>query len=83
MTTYISDRVLTTRKRHLCNVCDQMVEKGESCHSYTGADDGIFTVHYHHMCWSYTRGWDYWDWQQFCGGADRREVAALIIAGTY
>ena len=83
MTTYISDKVVIPRKRHICAVCDWWIPKGESCHTYVGVEDGIQRSYYHHMCWSYTMRWDHDNWYYFNGGASRRDIAMEIIAGEY
>lgn len=80
MSEYISDKFLIPRKAHRCCICDQRIDKGEKCHAYTGSEDGrIYTNHAHIMCYSYTRSWDWYDWDGFSGGMCRREIAMDII----
>lgn len=82
--TYLSDKVVKTRKRHWCTICDMSIQKGETCHTYAGVgDDGLYRIYFHPMCWSYSMRWSEYDWGCFCGGASKREMAMEIIAGEY
>ena len=83
MSTYLSDGVVTARNLHQCSLCDHQIQKGESCHTYAGIEDGPVRTWSHHMCWSYTANWKEDDWFYFGGGADRHEIAMQLIAGEY
>jgi len=64
--THIRDKTIIPRKTHLCFVCGETIEKGESCVSRTGVDssEGIFTFYMHDLCEKYADlTFDYYDWE--------------------
>lgn len=77
MVSYVSDRVGKPIKDHLCRICNEITQKGEECHFYTGVEDvdGFFSLHFHTECWEYSRSWDWWDWETMTPGCiSRKEV---------
>jgi hypothetical protein len=73
---YISDGICYVRKNHRCRVCDEVIKKGEQCHTYRGIEegDGFYTLYFHHRCWDYSRDWDDLDWDCLPGDVSRKEV---------
>lgn len=77
MSQYISDKVGKARKSHECRVCGDIIQPGEACHIYKGVEDGegFYTLHFHPICWDYSRNWEDQDWES-CGpgSISRKEV---------
>lgn len=77
MSTYIDDKEGKARKLHQCRVCGDMIQPGETCRIYRGIEDGegFYTLHFHPVCWDYSRSWDEQDWENCGPGAiSRREI---------
>ena len=74
MDTYIRDRQITSRTRHECRVCGDIIKAGETCQSYTGVGDyGFYTIYSHTDCWEHSRNWHDDDWDSHTPGTISRE----------
>jgi hypothetical protein len=77
---YISDGHCRVIKPHRCRVCDEMIKKGEECHTYRGIErgEGFYTLYFHNECWVYSREWESSDWDILPGSVTRKEVRKEI-----
>lgn len=74
---YISSNTGKARKSHQCRVCGEQIKPGESCVIYRGVEpgEGFYTLHFHQICWDYSRDWEDQDWETFGPGAvSRKEI---------
>lgn len=80
---HVSDRVVTSRKRHRCRVCWLNIEVGEQYLVRFGYDDdGPVTSRFHLDCEEYTAkfwvGSDSDAWESAPGQVSRREVREAL-----
>ncbi len=70
-----TNKTVTVRKRHSCNVCDGFIERGEQAVTRSGVDsDGFVRMYMHIECEEYSSDWDDQDWECFSMGVSRKEV---------
>lgn len=66
MNTVISDKLVKTRKRHRCRLCNEFIEIGEQAIARNGFEsgEGPWTIHMHPECEPFSREWDCYDWEE-------------------
>ena len=64
MTYTFSTKVVTTKVKHQCRCCGEVIQPGEQAQAWRGVTDaGVSTCYLHRECAALSRSWteDYWD----------------------
>lgn len=68
------NRTIKAKKKHRCDVCDEVIIPGDTQVTRTGVSiDGFYRMHMHPECEEYSRDWDNGDWETHSPGDISRE----------